>query len=72
MIMKRNNNGIILTLKEAEKIMNLLYTLEATSGAYDDEYTKDAQLAGKYGNKLLKCLKKNGSNETRRNERKSC
>lgn len=70
--MKRNNNGIILTLKEAEKIMNLLYTLEATSGAYDDEYTKDAQLAGKYGNKLLKCLKKNGSNETRRNERKSC
>lgn len=38
--MKRKNNAIILTLKEAEKIMNLLYTLEATSGAYDDEYTR--------------------------------
>lgn len=25
--MKRKNNAIILTLKEAEKIMNLLYTL---------------------------------------------
>ena len=63
--MKRENNAIILTLKEAEKIMNLLYTLEATCGAYDDEYTKDAQLAAKYGNKLFKCLKK-GSNENKR------
>ena len=63
--MKCKNNAIILTLKEAEKIMNLLYTLEATSGAYDDEYTKDARLAGKYGNKLFKCLKK-GSNENKR------
>lgn len=68
--MKRNNNGIILTLKEAENIMNLLYSLEATSGAYDDEYTKDAQLAGKYGNRLFKCLK-NGSNENKRSQ-KSC
>lgn len=31
---------------DAKKIMNLLYTLEATSGAYDEEYTKEAQFAG--------------------------
>lgn len=68
--MKRNNSSIILTLKEAEKIMNLLYTLEATSGAYDDEYTKDAQVAGKYGNKLFKCLKY-GSNENKQSQKSS-
>lgn len=54
--MKRDNNRIILTLNEAKKIMNLLYTLEATSGAYDEVYTKDAQLAGRYGNKLFKYI----------------
>lgn len=68
--MKRQNDSVSLTLKEAEKIMNLLYTLEATSGAYDYEYTKDAQLAGKYGNKLFKCLK-NGSNENKRSQKSS-
>lgn len=54
--MKRDNNRIILTLNEAKKIMNLLYTLEATSGTYDEEYTKDAQLAGQYENKLFKYI----------------
>lgn len=54
--MKRDNNRIILTLNEAKKTMNLLYTLEATSGAYDEEYTKDAQLAGRYGNRLFKYI----------------
>lgn len=54
--MNRDNNRIILTLNEAKKIMNQLYTLEATSGAYDEEYTKDAQLAGRYGNSSLKYI----------------
>lgn len=43
--MKRDNNRIILTLNEAKKIMNLLYTLEATSGAYDEEYTKRSTIS---------------------------
>lgn len=64
--MKRDKGNIILTLKEAEDIMNLLYSLEATGGVYDEEYTKDAKMAGRYGNKLLKCITTNYETDSRR------
>lgn len=65
--MKRDNNRIILTLKEAEELMNLLYSLEATGGVYDEEYTKEANLAGKYGNKLLKYINQESDGNKERN-----
>lgn len=54
--MKRNGKNIILTLNEAEDVAALLYTLEATGGVFDEEYTKEAKKAGKYASKLMECL----------------
>lgn len=65
--MKRDNNRIILTLKEAKEIMNLLYSFEATGGVYDEEYTKEANKSGKYGNKLLKLINQESYGSKERN-----
>ena len=52
--MKINEKGyIILTPKESESIMDLLYTVEALGGTGDDELTKDAHKAGRLADKIL-------------------
>lgn len=53
--MKIDSKGyIILTPKESEEISDLLATLEAMRGAYDEDFTKDCIKAGRYSNKILK------------------
>ena len=62
--MKRVKDKIELTLKEAETIMDLLFTLESSGGSaedYEDSaeplYDKEAKKAGRLGDKLFKLLK---------------
>lgn len=55
--MKIDNKGYItLTPKESETIAELLWTLAAMGGTSDDEFNKDANMAGKFGDKIL-CLR---------------
>lgn len=52
--MKRDKQGyIILTPRESNEIMDLLDTLGAMSGAYDEEFTKECNKAQKYSDKIL-------------------
>ena len=52
--MKIDSKGnITLTPKESEDIMDLLDTLAAMSGAYDQDFTKECKKADKYSNKIL-------------------
>lgn len=44
--------GIVLTKKEAIAITECLETLEGMSGAYDEEFTKEAQRAGRFAKKI--------------------
>lgn len=46
------NAGIVLTKKEAIAIAECLETLEGMSGAYDEEFTKEAQRAGRFAKKI--------------------
>ena len=62
--MKRVKDKIELTLKEAETIMDLLFTLESSGGSaeyYEDSaeplYDREAKKAGRIGDKLFKLLK---------------
>ena len=62
--MKRVKDKIELTLKEAETIMDLLFTLESSGGSaedYEDSamplYDREAKKAGRIGNELFKLLK---------------
>ena len=62
--MKRVKDKIELTLKEAETIMDLLFTLESSGGCaedYEDSpeplYDREAKKAGRLGDKLFKLLK---------------
>lgn len=53
--MKIDSKGYItLTPRESDEIMDSLDTLEAMSGAYDEDFTKDCQQAGRYSRKILK------------------
>lgn len=52
--MKIDAKGYIaLTPKESYEIMDLLNTLEAMGGTYDQEFASDCNKAGKYANKIL-------------------
>lgn len=53
MIMKKDKEGhIVLTKKEAEKVADLLYTLAAMAGAYDQDFTRDCKKAEKIADKI--------------------
>lgn len=52
--MKIDAKGYItLTPKESYEIMDLLGTLEAMGGTYDQEFASACNKAGKYCNKIL-------------------
>ena len=52
--MKIDSKGYItLTPKESEEIMDLLDTLAAMSGAYDQDFTGECKKAQKYSDKIL-------------------
>lgn len=52
--MKIDAKGYItLTPKESDEIMDLLDTLAAMSGAYDQDFTEECKKADKYSNKIL-------------------
>lgn len=52
--MKIDAKGYItLTPKESEEIMDLLDTLAAMSGAYDQDFTRECKRAQKYFDKIL-------------------
>lgn len=52
--MKIDTKGYItLTPKESEEIMDLLDTLAAMSGAFDQDFTGDCKKAQKYSDKIL-------------------
>lgn len=52
--MKIDTKGYItLTPKESEEIMDLLDTLEAMGGTYDQDFARDCNKAGKYSKKIL-------------------
>ena len=60
--MKRKDKHILLTVKEAELAMYLLYTLESMGGCEDDEinpdpqFDKDCKRARNMANKLWRIL----------------
>lgn len=57
--MKIDNKGYItLTPKESETITELLWTLAAMGGTNDDEFNKEANKAGKFGDQILYLRKK--------------
>lgn len=52
--MKIDSKGYVtLTPRESAEIIECLETLEAMSGAYDEDFTRDCQTAGRYSNRLL-------------------
>ena len=52
--MKIDAKGYItLTPKDSEEIMDLLDTLAAMSGAYDQDFTGECKKAQKYSDKIL-------------------
>lgn len=52
--MKIDAKGYItLTPKESDEIMDLLDTLAAMSGAYDQDFTRECKEADKYSHKIL-------------------
>lgn len=52
--MKIDAKGYItLTPKESEEIMDLLDTLAAMSGSYDQDFTTECRKAQKYSDKIL-------------------
>lgn len=52
--MKIDSKGYItLTPRESDEIMDCLDTLAAMSGAYDEDFTRDCQKAGRYSYRLL-------------------
>lgn len=52
--MKIDKKGYItLTPKESDAIMDLLDTLAAMSGTYDQDFTKECEKAQKYSYKIL-------------------
>ena len=50
--MKKHKNGILLTIKESEKIADLLNTLAAMSGSYDQYFTRDCKDAERFAGKI--------------------
>lgn len=46
----------IFTKEEMMEIVECLETLEAMSGAYDEEFTKECKKAGKYAKKIRKFI----------------
>lgn len=51
--MKINYKGYItLTPKESDEIMDLLDTLAAMSGAYDEDFTRECKKAQRYSDKI--------------------
>ena len=57
--MKKHKNGILLTIKESEKIADLLNTLAAMSGSYDQYFTRDCKAAGRFAEKIEELVEKN-------------
>lgn len=54
MIMKKTKDGhIVLTPKESDKISDLLYTLAAMAGAYDQDFTRDCKAAERLADKIV-------------------
>ena len=52
--MKIDSKGYItLTPKESNEIMDLLDTLTAMSGAYDQDFTAECKKSQKYSDKIL-------------------
>lgn len=50
--MKKHKNGILLTIKESKKIADLLNTLAAMSGSYDQYFTSDCKDAERFAGKI--------------------
>ena len=50
------NSNIIVSAIDAEKITDLLLTLEAMAGVDDDEFNEDCKNAGLYAKKIRKLL----------------
>ena len=51
--MKTDKEGhIVLTKKEAEQVADLLYTLAAMAGAYDQDFTRACKKAEKIADKI--------------------
>ena len=61
-MMQRTKDRVQLTLKEAETVAELLYTLESMGGAADDEenpepeFDRDCKKAGNLANKIWALL----------------
>lgn len=52
--MKKTKDGhIVLTPKESDKISDLLYTLAAMAGAYDQDFTRDCKAAERLADKIV-------------------
>lgn len=48
---------IVFTEKEATEIAECLETLNAMSGAIDEHFTKECQLAGKYADRIIETIR---------------
>lgn len=62
--MKREKNRILLTLKEAAEIEDLLDSLTAMSGVYAEDFNKECHRAEKYADKLMRLQNKQYVEET--------
>lgn len=50
------NKEIVFTEKEATEIAECLETLEGMSGAYEEDFTKECQQAGRLAKKIRKLI----------------
>lgn len=53
----KKRKEIVLSEKEAIAILSCLETLAAMSGAFDEHFTRECKVAGKYVTKITKVLK---------------
>lgn len=53
----KKGKEIVLSEKEAIEIVACLETLAAMSGSFDEHFTKECKVAGRYASKIRKALK---------------
>lgn len=54
--MKKVNNRVSLTLKEADSIRELLETLNSMDGTLDEDFNSECKQAGRYARNLCQIL----------------
>lgn len=54
--MKRDNNRISLTLKEADEVREHLETLYAMEGTLDEDFTRECHRAGFFARKMCELI----------------